>query len=354
MDIENIIFSKKSNISNLKNMKIYAIYRVLYGEDFFKDSVESLIKYCDRIFLFIHDRPWGNKFDVNIYGKNIKYPKYFDNCRKIAQELKDMYSNKIIIINDDELKDYIIPGYGVSNISTIACGNSYLSFYNYIQKNYEQPNILLTPELDVVMDNNVNDIIKEFLKTNKLYGYPKCKFFYGHPQYQFKYKKIYGVDNKIEQELEGGRLGLQLVNCDLLDKIKLDSPHIKKFFFRVAYKMPLKEGVFLNYYCFNFGYCWNYKTMFWKLLVNLSQSNFDSPSDFQWYKEKYLTWTENTTNLEIAKGYFDNIPNTFKIDKNILPLSIQKRIDNNEFEYIFTKTTDDKKLEFEKWFNTLF
>lgn len=333
-------------------MLTYSIYRVLYGEDFFEDSVESIINESDKVFLFLHSKPWGAKPSINIYGKHVVFPEHFDNCHIIAKKLKEKYNHKIIIVTDDEFEKYIVVGY--DSKKGISWSNSYLSYYNYICNNFEKPNLLLLPDLDIVMDNNVEQMINDFLKTSKIYGYPRCRSFYRHPLYQFKYTQIWcNGDKEVEKELDGARLGIQLINCDLLNKLDPNGVEYKRLFHFFAMKMALKEGVFLDYYCYNFGFCWNTKTVFWKLLVNLTQSDFDSESNPVWFKDKFLFWNPNTKNLEIAKDYSHIIPNTFKIDINTLPLSIRKRIENQEFDNILNTSNEQKEKEFNTWFNTI-
>lgn len=66
---------KKKNTTFLT----YALYRVLYGEDFIQDSILSIIDHVDKIFVFWDDRPWGDVKEAKYKGNIVKIPSKIDN-----------------------------------------------------------------------------------------------------------------------------------------------------------------------------------------------------------------------------------------------------------------------------------
>ena len=50
-------------------MKIYVVYRCLYGEDFIEESIRSIEPYAEKIFVFWADKPLANVKEANYMGK---------------------------------------------------------------------------------------------------------------------------------------------------------------------------------------------------------------------------------------------------------------------------------------------
>lgn len=57
----------------------YAIYRVLYGEDFLFDSIISILDYVDKIFIFWDDKPWAGVKEAHYKSQLIPLPSKIDN-----------------------------------------------------------------------------------------------------------------------------------------------------------------------------------------------------------------------------------------------------------------------------------
>src|SRR6185369_12401937 len=62
-------------------MKRAAIYRILYGEDFIVESIESILPHVDRVFVVIAPRPWGTSTGVTYKGEWVSWPAKFDGVR---------------------------------------------------------------------------------------------------------------------------------------------------------------------------------------------------------------------------------------------------------------------------------
>ena len=74
---------------------MWAIYRIHYGTDFIIQSVNSIINYVDRIFIFYSEEPWIKTDKINYKSKLIKFPRNPENVKSFL--LKNFQSEKIII-----------------------------------------------------------------------------------------------------------------------------------------------------------------------------------------------------------------------------------------------------------------
>jgi len=55
-----------------------AFYRVLYGLDFLRESIESIYPHVDRIIVFHTNRVWGDCATVQFEGKEVIFPDCFE------------------------------------------------------------------------------------------------------------------------------------------------------------------------------------------------------------------------------------------------------------------------------------
>ncbi len=66
----------------------YALYRVLYGEDFIQDSILSILDHVDKVFVFWDDRPWGDVKEAKYKGHMTKIPTHIDNVAGMCKILQ--------------------------------------------------------------------------------------------------------------------------------------------------------------------------------------------------------------------------------------------------------------------------
>ena len=115
-----------------KKKSIYAVYRLLYGEDFIKESIESIIDHVDKIFIFWSNKPFQSVEKVIFKGEEIFFPDKFDNSVEIVKNIK---SDKIVLIERH------------FNENT----NSFTTMYNeHIAVDYDECDILMMIEVDHV------------------------------------------------------------------------------------------------------------------------------------------------------------------------------------------------------------
>jgi len=130
---------------------IYAIYRCLYGEDFIQQSINSIDKFVDKIFVFWDDTPWGDVSECIYKGKVIKFPKKFDN---ILDRIKELKNPKIQLIYDHVF----------DNIS------QFTHFVNdIILPNYERPKRILIVEVDhIFREDQLQNFFENFDKSEQV------------------------------------------------------------------------------------------------------------------------------------------------------------------------------------------
>ena len=74
---------------------ILAIYRIHYGTDFIKESVNSIIDYVDKIYIFYSEEPWVKTDKINYKNNLIEFPKNPENIKSFL--LENFQNQKIII-----------------------------------------------------------------------------------------------------------------------------------------------------------------------------------------------------------------------------------------------------------------
>lgn len=255
----------------------YAVYRVLYGEDFIKQSIKSIEPYFDKIFVFWDDTPWGNISEVLYNDAVIKIPKPPDASVERVKELK---SDKVILI------------------------------YDHVENNLNQ------------FSHLVNDHI--------LGKYPKPdQIMFIEPDHVWNHQQLSGALEESRAHLacssrqvelwktlewripeRPGRLSCVFWNLQNLDRIPQTGRHAN-----------IPNIPFLNSYVYNLGFCVSDKTMFMKhvLAIGFSQKIGDSLPNYGWLDNKWRSWNPvtNNSNLEISLGYEHLIPHALKFEEDL-------------------------------------
>ena len=260
---------------------ILVIYRILYGTDFLERSMRSVYDEADKIFVGYSSEPWSR-------------PQNFPDIRDIEQSPVDVIhkhfdlsEGKIMVMNQQQ--------------TTPAGEFNYL--YSWAVDLLGKPNIVVFMEPDMVWGPGVfKSFIKEAQDKGSLYA----------PQVELW--KTY--DYKITRT-NGNRLGPAAYH------------HVPEFGFGPYVKgtEPTSNQV-SQHGCYNFGYCLNEKTMLYKhnAALDFSDKIKDSIPSQTWYKEKWLDWTLDTTNLEPTHNQPGIIPKAEPYD---IPEDMRKFMDEN-------------------------
>ena len=260
---------------------IYVIYRILYGTDFLERSMRSVYDGADKIFVGYSSEPWSR-------------PVNFPNIRDIEQSPPDVIK-KYFDLSEGKITLF-------RQQQTTPKGEfNYL--YSWAVDLLGKPEVVVFMEPDMVWGKGM---FKGFLEEAKN---KECLF---APQVELW--KTY--DYKI-MRTNGNRLGPAAYK------------NVPEFGFGpyVRGSVPTSEKV-SQYGCYNFGYCLNEKTMLYKhnAALDFSAKIKDSIPSQTWYKEKWLNWTLETTNLEPASNEPGVIPKAEPYD---IPADMRKFMDEN-------------------------
>ncbi|MDA8918806.1 hypothetical protein N9I08_03620 [Candidatus Pelagibacter sp.] len=270
----------------------WAIYRIHYGIDFIKFSVNSIINDVDKIFIFYSKEPWLKEKEISYKGKKIPFPSNPEELEKyLVKNFKD--NNKIILEN-------------------FEC-NTPLNQYGLLFK-------------------------KAMQICNKI---PKTVLFM-EPDMLFSKNQLYALNLELKlrfwiKSLTAKQIELWKYDIKNKDTFSYRIPIRKRRAGPVIWKVNNKEEITTNFSglgnkknfsllvsTLNLGFCINKNTMLYKHLLTLSFSKTigDSPAVENWYEDKWLNWNENTKNLDVSIGNEKSIPKAlkYKIPKKFLNL----------------------------------
>ena len=275
-------------------MKIYAVYRMYYGEDFIEASICSIYDRMDKIFVFLPGASYGNVCMERV-------DRSADIVKEMAKTMK-----KITLINN--IRYYMDPM------------NQFTRLYNsYISKYNDRPDAVMLIEPDMVWNDNMLDIyLDKLASTNHADALMA-------DQIEFWHNHNWVIPYRYRKTLITHYLG----SSDNLKRTDR-SGHLPKGF-RVV-----DSTATVN----NYGFCVSPRNMKIKcdLAIKFSEYIGDSIPNPNWYENKWLAWdpVKNNKNLEISKGYEHLIPYAQK-GNIILPESLKDHKWNPD---IFTPVQD--------------
>lgn len=251
---------------------IWAIYRIHYGIDFIKQSINSIIDDVDKVFIFYSLDPWIKSKELKYRGRIINFPK---NPENVEMFLKKKIFNKKITLQNHECTT---PLNQFGTLFTKAC---------YIEKT--KPKYVLFMEPDMIFGEN---------QLRKLKFELDIKFWtrsiIARQIEIWKYDFLLKGKGAFRIPLRKNRIGPALWRAN-------DDEIITQF----GGGSLKKKNNFSNFIeILNMGFSFNKETMLYKHLTALVFSKVigDSEPDENWYEKKWLNWEINTTNLEISKG----------------------------------------------------
>lgn len=267
---------------------IYAVYRILYGEDFIVESLNSILNQVDKIFIFWTDKFFGDVSEVSHNGELIQFPHKIDN---VIQTIEGLNNKKIQLIYDHRPNNK----------------NHFTERINkYILPHYPKPNYILFMEPDFIYDSyNLNNSL---LEIERLINKNPTLFCFSTQQIEYWKSLKYKVIRLSEYSLDGSvniqRLGAMWWSLNNLDAIPPTGFHANPLDYNSIY--------FLDSTIHNLGYCINDRTMYWKFLGSIAYSELigDDAPNKKWYDNKWIGWDfiENNNDLEPSKGKENTIP----------------------------------------------
>jgi len=228
-------------------MNKYAIYRIHYGLDFLGKSIESIQKHVNKIFVFWSKEPW--------YKECQNLPPLNENVVEFCKQ----YSDVTVMEREYDRPD-----------------NQYKLMYDEICQYYPRPDQVLMMEPDMVWGDEIKDI---WSIPDKEMSFEQIEFWKTNEWYIKR------------DESKGKRPGPTLWN---------GSPDGTQ-----KGTWTTHNNVHPTIKCYNYGFCLSPEAMKYKHEVALQSSKYykDSVPSKTWYKEKWLNWTPETTDLEISEAH---------------------------------------------------
>ena len=262
---------------------IWAVYRIHYGIDFIKQSINSIINDVDKVFIFYSKDPWVKTDQIIYKNKSIKFP---DNPENVDIFLRNNFNYNKIIIKQYECET---PLNQFGKLYTKAC--EYLD---------SKPNYVLFMEPDMIF--GVNQLKKLKLELDLKFW---TNFLIAKQIEIWKYNTTQNSPNSYRIPLRKKRVG------PALWKVKKDIEILTQFG-----GGALKKKNNFSYFVkiLNMGFSFNKETMLYKHLTAMVFSKIigDSQPDENWFDDKWLNWKKNTRNLEISLGSQHLIKEAFR------------------------------------------
>ena len=266
--------------------KIYAIWRVFYGEDTIYNSIMSLLPYIDKVIVYYYNKPWCGVDKVTY--EDIEYPIYspIDKSLEICKSIPN-----VEIIEDNH-------PYPAGQTSHLV--NKTIDLFG-------RPNYLAFMNADfVLLDGQqfVDRICQEAGPVTSTRPIQTWKY----PNYIFP----------IRQD----RMSVLTYN--------LTHESLKDTFPSIGEKSYLEQsGRFLDdVFCFDLGFAISPTAMWYKYLLRLGVSkeiNDDSPVS-GWYHKIWLPWQPNLPQPPTQYGWCNgerNLGEPYKIPTNELPVILR-------------------------------
>ena len=252
-------------------MSRWAIYRIHYGLDFLKQSIDSIIDSVDHVFVVYSKEPWHKSDTVYYMGRECPMPSLHEDVQAFMEE-HYFNTDKVHWCN----KEVQVPN------------NQFKNYFSLVEDNYpelESPEHVLFMEPDMVF--NKKDIERAFVQLKEV----------ELPCFCFTQIELWKDHHwRVPQR---DRVGPTIWKTKELPKYNL---HFGTYANNAQFKHEIQN--------YNFGFCMNAKTMLYKHLtaINFSSSIGDSIPSHEWYTEKWLKWTPAVSDLEIAEKWKHLIP----------------------------------------------
>ena len=276
----------------------YAVYRILYGEDFIQESIKSIEPHMDKIFVFWTNKVLGHTTSCMYKGQKIRFPSKFDT---VVKKIKDLKSKKVILVND----------YVVNN------DNQFTHLVNdIILPNYEKPDFILFIEPDHVFhENQIGASLEEFKGLVR----SRPDLVHASTSYHELWKTPYYEAISHPRRYRLGSIWWDMRNLKTVPKTHKHAQIPK----------PSTPPDFLQSYVHDFGFCVSPQTMYWKHMtaIGFSQKIEDTPPKESWYEDVWLNWHPDTCqgNLHMSVDYEYLIPKAEPYDVSKLPKLIKER-----------------------------
>ncbi len=285
---------------HLEKVKTVAFYRLLYGADFLKESLDSIYPYVDKIIIFHTNKVWKGIESVTYFGKQVYIPHAIDNSLDIVKDYSDKHDpgQKISVFTDY----FDSPANQITHLINTK-----------IMVNYNPEFVLYVEPDEVWRQDNIRKLLQKPKENRRILGcnVSRIEFWKSH-QHAFRYEswrqRLYVMNNTAY----GGavnRRSLKFTNCG-----------------------GSEQGQTIN--CpdcdlHHFAYACSARTVWWKHITGLGFSpGIDSIPNESWFEDVWLPWDfeiNRTKGLCPSVGYEMNIPDVEPYPFDQLPEALQEK-----------------------------
>jgi hypothetical protein len=275
-----------------------AIYRLLYGSDFIRESLASVYDHVEQIICFVTHEVFGGRRVVKYFGRDVYFPHDIDGLTASIERWRAEHDHagKVHILANPygaELKGQV--GRMVNELVLPRFDCSHLLFV-------EADEVWRADRLSHLMDVASRRDADEFMGT--------CKLFWRSPRFVSTRTNPYCVLRALKGRRQIGITGHALAETDP-GLVRLADP-----------------GVVLH----NFGYAASERTVFWKHLTGLSFSRdarLDSAPREDWFEASWRAWnwtTNRRTDLCPSVGHEGAFAPAAEYPFEDLPEEMQRRV----------------------------
>jgi hypothetical protein len=270
-------------------MKTYAIYRGLYGSDFVKQSIESVLPHVDKVIFVYCVKPWAGVTEGEYRGVKYKFPEHVDTLSETVKQMAE----------DDFRIDY------VEHYSPSARGQIAEIVNEIVIPKFGRPDVAFFMHPDHVWrDEALGEALEEFKRAP--YQYMNT----------YQVETWRGLDTRIPERRRAG-VGFWKVPEGGLPETALDfNPK----------QVPLQYVMMLRPRVHNLRYSQNPNMMFWRHLIISAYVKVDGDSrpNPNHFEDKWLNWTPDTRDLEMSLAHMATVPAALPYDVSELPETIQR------------------------------
>lgn len=268
-------------------MRVAVYPSVLYGSDFIKESIESILPHVDLVYVVLMTRPWGNTKGVIYQDKWVAWPDKFDNTREKIAELNQ--PRLVRTIETYKESPWNRWGFAVAIVRELCTPTEIL---------------LIDPDC-VFTTNNIEQVIANWQ---------------AHADYQWASVEQVELWRTPAWQIDRARQMVSLHRGDL-NLLVSNTAETRP-------KSHLLQGR-----VHNLGFCCSPQNTLWKHLASMAFSPVigESIPNPRWYEEKWLNWEPGVRDLEPSLRCESAISHAFPYDIDGLPASIKKRYDAGEW-----------------------
>ncbi len=253
-----------------QKIKTVAFYRLLYGADFLKESLDSIYQHVDKILFFCTNKVWKGIESVTYFGKQVYIPHAIDNSLDIIENyVKNHDPDRKIVM----LTDYFdSPANQITHLINTK-----------IMVNYNPEFVLYVEPDEIYSRKNIEKLLEKPRQHPRSYGFAIYrKEYWKSWKYHYLYKsnrqRLYVMNNtteggkvhrrKIQQSNCGGNEISNIISCN---------------------------DLWVDHLC----YASSPKTIFWKHICGLGFSpGIDSMPREDWFEEIWMKWDYKTNRIK--------------------------------------------------------